>query len=255
MITRRHFASGASVAGVAIGNAEALSAQGTPAAEDAAPDVVTVTEPVVLAERIIIDHYRVTSSPFDGDAIILGSITNAREETVAIPTFGFTVTVRDRDRIILGSATPDPVYPVIAPGKSIGFVASLTEVLATDVDPETVTFEIGELSTDDPIIDQLAEATVEIEQQEVISETDDLQIEFVVRNTSDLEYSSLSPEIAVWDADAYFCGKAIASVYTTIPPGDAIRFTTSSTGSAFNPLLIAGTDFTIEPWITPTVSV
>jgi hypothetical protein len=254
MITRRHFASGTIIAGTALWTPGTMLAQGTPAAEDTASEVVTITTPVELEERIIVDHYRLVTSQADGDAVILGSITNARDEVVAIPAFNFDVLVRDPDRVILGSATADPVYPVIAPGKSIGFVTWFTDISAAEIDPETVSFDVGEFSADDAIIEQLAEATVEIERQDVISKTDDLQIEFVVRNTSDLDYSSLNPEIAVWDADWLFCGKAYASVLTLVPAGDAIRFTTHSSASAFNPLLIAGDDFTIEPWITPTVS-
>jgi hypothetical protein len=253
MITRRRFAAG-SIVGLAglRGGRGALAQEATPSGPES---VATVTTPVVLVDGIIVDHYRVANSAFEGDSVVLGSVTNARSETVAIPTFGFSVTVLDKERVILGSATPGPVYPIIPPGRSIGFIAKFTDIVAADIDTESVRFESDEFLTDAPVIGQLAEATIEIESEEEVSrDGDNLAIEYVVRNTSDLEYSGLVLESAIWDADWYFCGKTTAYVHTTLQPGDAIRFTTQTTGYAFNPLTVAGDDFTVEPWIVPTVS-
>ena len=252
-MNRRRLVVGSLATALASRHGARATAQSTPQADEAIP-VVTVTTPVVLEDGIIVDHYRVVRSPLDGDAVVLGSITNARDETVAIPAFDFDVSVRDQDRVILGSTVPTLVYPAAAPGQSIGFVAWFTEVSYDLVDPATVRFDLGPFSADDPILDQLAEATIEIESEEVISRTDDLQIEYVVRNTSDLEYSGLIPRIAVWDADWLFCGYAYASVLTALPPGDAIRFETHSNAGFINPLDIAGDDFTLEPWIVASVA-
>jgi len=253
MITRRQFAAGSLVGLAALrGGYGALAQEATPSGNES---VATFTTPVVLEDGIIVDHYRVANSAIEGNSVVLGSVTNARNETVAIPAFGFRVTVLDKDRVILGSATPGPVYPVIPPGRSIGFIATFSEIVAADIDTEAVRFEADGFLSDATVIEQLAEATVEIENEEEISrDGDNLAIEYVVRNTSDLEYSGLVLESAIWDADWYFCGKTTAYVHNTLLPGDAIRFTTQTTGYAFNPLTVAGDDFTVEPWVVPTVS-
>jgi hypothetical protein len=253
MITSRRLLPVYAAAALASSRLLRASAQATPEVDESVSGVVTVTTPVVLDDGIIIDHYRVAERPSNGDVVILGSITNGRDDTVAIPSFDFDVNVRDRDGVILGSTYADPVYPAVAPGASIGFVAWVIDVPFADVDPLGVSFEAGDFESNDSVLDQLAEATVEIESQQEISRVEDLQIEFIVRNTSDLNYDGLTPKIAVWDANSLFCGNAYANVFTTVPAGDAIKFTTHSYAGSFNPLDIAGDDFTLEPWIVPIV--
>ncbi len=229
-------------------------AQGTPAVDDSIPGVVTVHRPIMLTDTLFVDHHRVIDKEVSGESwtVIIGSLTNSGDEPVELPPFDFDIMIRDRTDIILGSEFVSADYPVIPPGERIGFNSLFINVPFADVDPETIEIVTGGFDSPTGIIEWLAERTLEIESQEEISREGELEIEFVVRNTSDIAFAGLTPNISVWDSNDLYCDSAYANVFTAIPAGDAIRFSTHSAGGTLNPVEIADPDFTWIPWIVPT---
>ncbi len=255
-LTRRAVAIGA----VALGLSRSIvqvQAQGTPEVDESVPGVVTVRRPIELSDDLIVDHYRLIRKDLGGGgswAVIVGSFTNRGDQPIELPSiFNFDTVIRDRDDILLGSEFISHDYPVVPPGERIGFISYYTDVEYADVDPTAVEIIAEDMDEPTGALEMLAEQTLAIESSRELSRSPELEIEFVVRNTSNVAFENgLTPNIAVWDSAGNYCGSAYANVTTPIPPGDAIRFSTHSGGSIINPVDIAGPDFTWVPWIVPS---
>jgi hypothetical protein len=225
----------------------------TPESHRPVVDVVTFRVHEELWQGVELDHYRVVdlaSQVGDGVAV-LGALVNTGPDPVDVP-FLIDVALRDPDEVIVDSTFLDPVYPILPPNTPIGFGAFFTSTRFTDVDPALVRFDVDPLTKNTGEVERLQEYSLEMVSAEEVSRSDrNLVIECLVKNTSDHVFDGLRPQIAVWDVDGLYCGDAYANVFTTIRPGESIRFETLSSGSIPNPLDLAGDDFTWEPWIAP----
>lgn len=221
----------------------------TPAVEPdtSVPGVVTLRVPIDLGDNVVCDYLRILI----GSNSIVGVMRNEGNEVV-MPTWELEVVVRDMDGVILESAIASADYPVLTPGATIGFEATFYDADLATIDQSDIRMT-GDPSflSGDSVLKDLQTYTVEVESETVLSLVGDMQIEYVVRNTSDTDYSALIPHLPVWDANGLYCGSAYANVFTEVPAGDAIRFETHSAGSSINPLDYAGQDFTWDILIIP----
>lgn len=178
---------------------------------------------------------------------------NTGSNHVEVP-FGIDIVIRDAEEIIIGAELLIPDYPILPPNTPMGFTSLPLRESFSEVDPTTVSIDVeSALAMESGAKDRLDAKSIEIVSAVDVSTGDgSLQIEITLKNTSDSDFENgFDPRVSVWDDEGLYCGNAFANMFSRLPAGDTVRFTTQSQGSIPNPLDLAGDDYTWKVWIAP----
>lgn len=195
------------------------------------------TEPIPLTNATELLYYYFATDD-RGEASLFGEIRNTTDDEIVSPYVRFTLL--DADGNIVSTVDASPLFPFIAPQKTVPISAGYLDVKPTEWESEEIT-ACGDVYTD-PAPPGLSIEDVE----ETRKEPNALTIEGKVRNDGNTPASGVKVVAVMYREDGRFGGHGVALIQSEIPSGKTARFELSAYGSDMAGIAEEGSGYTYD---------